>query len=263
VEHGTLLTGELKLAGRLDARFFALLEAVEYTGSLRRAASTAGYSYKGAWLLLDAAAQLAHDPLVETLTGGAGGGGTRLTASGAALLALWRELQRGHDVFLREREEWLLAQPQFARILRRLGMKCTARNQFAGMITAVESGPVTVQATLTTGAGLEISATVTAGAARSLKLKKGQEAIALVEASAVVLVTDFAGFRLSARNQLHGTVSHIDKGVVTCLVGLTLPGGATVTATVTHDAVKALGLAVGRPATAVFKAHAVMLAVAE
>ncbi|PTT85706.1 molybdenum transport protein ModE, partial [Pelomonas sp. HMWF004] len=45
------------------------------------------------------------------------------------------------------------------------------------------------------------------------------------------------------------------------LVGLTLPGGSTVTASVTNDAVDALGLAAGQPATACFKAYAVMLAV--
>ena len=46
----SLLSGELKLAGRLDARFFALLQAVHDTGSINKAARTAGYSYKGARL---------------------------------------------------------------------------------------------------------------------------------------------------------------------------------------------------------------------
>jgi molybdate transport system regulatory protein len=141
-------------------------------------------------------------------------------------------------------------------------MKTTARNQFAGTISAVETGPVTAQATLTMPSGQDITATLTAAAASRLELRTGQEAIALVKSSAVVLVTDFAGYALSARNQLPGTISRIDKGAVTTLVGLTLPGGATVTASVTNDAVVALGLAVGQPAAAVFKAYSVMLAVA-
>jgi molybdate transport system regulatory protein len=49
---------------------------------------------------------------------------------------------------------------------------------------------------------------MTSSAAKRLKLKKGKEAIALIKASAVVLVTDFAGWQLSARNQLAGTVAH-------------------------------------------------------
>lgn len=78
----------------------------------------------------------------------------------------------------------------------------------------------------------------------------------------MVLVTDFAGYQLSARNQFSGVISRVDKGAVSSLIGLTLPGGAVLTASVTNDAVDALDLAAGQPATAVFKAYAVMVAVA-
>jgi molybdate transport system regulatory protein len=94
-----------------------------------------------------------------------------------------------------------------------------------------------------------------------LALAPGQEAIALIKASEVVLVTDFAGYQLSARNQLAGTIARVQKGEVSSLVGVTLPGGTMVSASVTNDAVDALGLAVGQAATATFKAYAVMLAV--
>ena len=258
----SLLTGDIKVAGRLDGRFFALLEALHATGSLRKSASVAGYSYKGAWMVLESAREMASQPLIETSTGGSGDGGTRLTEAGRALLQAWRVLVLRHEAFLSDQEAWLLDQPAFAGILRRFGMKTTARNQFAGTISAVETGPVTAQATMTLAGGHEITATMTAAAARKLKLSQGQDAIALVKASAVVLVTDFAGYTLSARNQLPGTISRIEQGAVSSLIGLTLPGGATVTASVTNDAVAALGLAVGQPATAVFKAQAVMLAVA-
>ena len=53
-----LLRGELRLAGRLDGRFFDLLAALAVTGSLQKGARAAGYSYKGAWLVLDAASAL-------------------------------------------------------------------------------------------------------------------------------------------------------------------------------------------------------------
>lgn len=257
----SILTGDLKIAGRLDGRFFALLEALDATGSLRKSASAAGYSYKGAWMILEAACELANQPLLETTTGGAGGGGTRLTDAARALLQVWQELKLQHERFLSDQESWLLQQPAFAGILRRSGMKTTARNQFTGTISAVEIGPVSAQATMTLNGGQEITATMTAAAAKKLKLKKGLDAIALIKSSAVVLVTDFAGYTLSARNQLAGTISRVEKGAVSSLIGLTLPGGLTVTASVTNDAVAALGLAVGQDATAVFKAYTVMLAV--
>lgn len=47
---------------------------------------------------------------------------------------------------------------------------------------------------------------------------------------------------------------------MTTVVRLELPGGDPVAATVNNDAVAALGLQMGQPATAVFKAYAVLLA---
>lgn len=258
----TLLQGELKLAGRLDQRFFALLEAIDSTGSINRAARTAGYSYKGAWLLLETAANLASEPLLESVTGGKGGGGTRLTPAGHDLIAAWRTLHATHQEFLRKQENWLVQQPALAGLLRRISMKTTARNQFAGTISAVEAGPVTTQAIITIAGGQEIVATMTSTAAGRLGLAIGRDAIALIKSSAVVLVTDFAGYTLSARNQFSGTISRVERGAVSSLVVLTLPGGTSMTASVTNEAVDALGLASGQAATAVFKAYSVMLAVA-
>ena len=109
-------------------------------------------------------------------------------------------------------------------------MKTTARNQFAGKIAAIDKGPVTTRVKLALRAGQEIAATMTTEAATQMKLRKGEEAIALVKSSEIVLVADFAGFALSARNQLEGTISRVQKGAVTSLIGVTLPGGAIVTA---------------------------------
>ena len=139
-------------------------------------------------------------------------------------------------------------------------MKTSARNQFAGTVKALEVGPVSAEVTIALKSGDEITATLTSAAARRLKLKRGVEALALVKASAIVLVSDFAGWQLSARNQLAGTVSRIERGAVSSLVVLTLPGGARITASVTNEGVEALGLKAGVPATAVFKAYSVMLA---
>ena len=257
---GNLISAELKLAGRLDARFFALLEALDATGSINKAARTAGLSYKGAWLLLESACNLANEPLLETMTGGAGGGGTRLTPAARALLDAWRSLEADQREFLRAQEARLAQLPALSGLLRRMSMKTTARNQFAGTVAAVEIGPVSASVTIALNTGEEITATMTAAAANRLKLKKGKEAIALIKASAVVLVTDFAGWQLSARNQLVGTISRVERGAVSSLVVVTLPGGASITGTVTNEGVEALGLKVGGAATAVFKAYSVMVA---
>ena len=102
---------------------------------------------------------------------------------------------------------------------------------------------------------------MTRAAAERLHARPGQASIALIKASAVALVTDFAGYTLSARNQLSSVVSRVDRGAVSSLVVIALPTGLQVCASVTNDAVDDLGLAAGVAATAVFKAYAVMLGV--
>ena len=188
---GSLLSAELRLAGRLDARFFALLDAVQRTGSINRAAATAGLSYKGAWLLLESACNLANEPLLETATGGAGGGGTQLTDAARGLLEAWHALQSEHRDFLRAQEERLSQHPALQGLLRRMSMKTSARNQFAGTVSAIDIGPVSAEVIIALKSGDSITATLTSAAARRLKLKKGKEALALIKASAVVLVSDF------------------------------------------------------------------------
>ncbi len=65
--------------------------------------------------------------------------------------------------------------------------------------------------------------------------------------------------RLSARNQLKGEVVAVKEGAVEAQVVLDV-GGQRITAVVTLDAVKDLGLAVGSDAIAVIKADSVILA---
>ncbi len=66
--------------------------------------------------------------------------------------------------------------------------------------------------------------------------------------------------RLSARNQLKGTIVEVTKGQTTAHVRIDI-GGAVVTASVTNEAVDELGLKVGQAAHAVIKASDVMVGV--
>ena len=67
--------------------------------------------------------------------------------------------------------------------------------------------------------------------------------------------------RLTARNQLAGTVSSIEPGAVMSIVKVDLPGGQQITASVTKDAVDELGLAVGSSVVAVIKSTEVMIGI--
>jgi len=70
-----------------------LLAAIERTGSISAAARQMGMSYRRAWLLVEAMNATFHQPLVETLTGGEGGGGARITALGEDVLRRYRVME--------------------------------------------------------------------------------------------------------------------------------------------------------------------------
>jgi molybdate transport system regulatory protein len=70
-----------------------LLEQIEATGSLSEAGRRLRFSYRRAWMLLDAANKRWPRPLAVTATGGKQGGGTRLTPLGVAVLHSYRDLQ--------------------------------------------------------------------------------------------------------------------------------------------------------------------------
>jgi len=67
--------------------------------------------------------------------------------------------------------------------------------------------------------------------------------------------------KLSARNQLAGTVTEVSVGAVTTAVKVELAGGDVVTSSITKAAADELGLAVGSAVTVIVKASDVILAV--
>lgn len=67
--------------------------------------------------------------------------------------------------------------------------------------------------------------------------------------------------KTSARNQFEGRVTALTAGAVNDEVEITTPRGVKVVAIVTHASAAGLGLAVGKPATAMFKASSVIVGV--
>lgn len=140
-------------------------------------------------------------------------------------------------------------------------MQVSARNTFTGQVRSVEDGAVNSQVTLELPGGDVLVAIVTRGSVQSLGLVPGKQAVALVKAPWVMLASQDCGLKFSARNQLAGQVSAVDRGAVNSEVTLTLPGGTPVRAVVTNDAVRELNIQPGKQAVAVIKASHVILAV--
>ena len=68
------------------------------------------------------------------------------------------------------------------------------------------------------------------------------------------------GMRISARNQLAGTVVSVDHGAVMSVVVIRLEGGQEVVSAITKDSAEGLELVVGDAVTAVIKSTDVTVA---
>jgi len=85
----------------------SLLEHIESTGSLSKAARELGMSYRRAWLLLDDINGMFSDPATTASVGGSGGGGARLTDLGREIVKAYREIEEAAEKAASSRIEWL------------------------------------------------------------------------------------------------------------------------------------------------------------
>jgi molybdate transport system regulatory protein len=88
--------GELYMGGGREM----LLERIDRFGSIAAAARSMKLGYRNAWLWVEAANRLAPSPLVEKVTGGVGGGRTRLTDEGRRAVKQYRQLRAKFEEFL-------------------------------------------------------------------------------------------------------------------------------------------------------------------
>jgi molybdate transport system regulatory protein len=85
----------IEIAGRaaLSEAGADLLDQIAICGSLSEAARRLRFSYRRAWMLVDAMNRRWPQPLVTTAVGGQKGGGARLTELGQLVLRGYRDLQ--------------------------------------------------------------------------------------------------------------------------------------------------------------------------
>jgi len=273
-------TSQHRLLGRLEVSTelgtflgdtrIRLLESIDVHGSISQAAKHVPLSYKAAWDAVDAMNNLSDQPLVERSAGGRQGGGTRLTDHGRRLVAMYRAVEREYQAALDRLVDRLDDDPRadgaqpsvrdFQRLLRRMGLRTSARNQLACTVSGLREGEVDYEIYLRLDEQTELKSVITRQSAESLGIAIGVEVLALIKSSSVLLMAD-AELRMSAENQLWGTVSRIDAGPVNSEVSLDVGNGRTVVAVGTHGSVDRLGLTVGSRAAAAFQASNVIVSV--
>jgi molybdopterin-binding protein len=69
-------------------------------------------------------------------------------------------------------------------------MKISARNTLSGVVRSIEPGAVNAEVTIELAPNLSIVSIITLDAVRSLQLKPGDRAYAVIKASSVMVGTD-------------------------------------------------------------------------
>jgi molybdate transport system regulatory protein len=209
----------------VDGADAELLRAVDEAGSLNAAAEELGRSYSRAHKrLTELEAELG--PLVERERGGAGGGGSALTAGARDLLARFGRVRAVLD-----------------------GAASADEVVLAGEVTETEGELVTV----------ETAPGVVRALAATDALAVGERAEVTLTADAVTLhdpaESPTAG-ETSARNRLRGAVEGIERQNAVATVTVAVGPAQSLSVLVTTESVERLGLESGSDVVATFKATA-------
>ena len=81
----------------------ALLQAVDETGSISAAAERLGIPYRRAWDRIHECEERLGVKLIDTQTGGLGGGGAELTREGAEYVKRFQQFSNGLDELIESR----------------------------------------------------------------------------------------------------------------------------------------------------------------
>jgi molybdate transport system regulatory protein len=241
-----------------------LLDAIGKHGSLSAAARSLPMSYKAAWDALNSMNNISSQELVIRSTGGKNGGGTQLTPYAKKLISMYKAMEIEYQQSLERLQQALVDTPEakeindFRQLMSRVNFKTSARNQLAGKVTSVTIGAVNVIVELKVSEQLTLIAAVTKDSAKSLGIEFGQELVALIKSSQMVLHSG-TDIKLSASNQLQGVISQIQPGAVCSDVSVELANQKSLSVTITEESLENLQLQVNQPVTVCFNASAVIL----
>ncbi len=234
-----------------------LLEMIEKTGSITKAAKEMKMSYKAAWDAVDAMNNLSNESLVIRNTGGKGGGGTKLTEKAKEIIKVFKALEEKYGFFLKSIEKDCDNFNDLYKNIRRINLKTSARNQLFGTVTKIKKGAVNGEVELDISDQNKIVAIITNNSIDSLGFSIGEEAYAIIKASWII-VSKEKPQKLSARNIIKTKITAITKGAVNSEIKMGM-SGKTLVAIITNESLENLKFKVNDTAYAIFKASNVIL----
>jgi len=192
-------------SGRIE-----LLERIDQTGSINAAAKEMKMSYKAAWERINGMNALADQPLIERLTGGRGGGGTKLTPYARELIATFKRFNELHRQFIDRFSEAGNDPERLARILSRTFLTTSARNQLPAVLKEIQPYGLHTTLTLALQGDDSLLSTITAKSVENMGLGIGCDTYAIIKSSDIkILATPPAPN--TADNILTGTIESLQS----------------------------------------------------
>lgn len=216
-----------------------LLERIDQTGSINAAAKEMKMSYKAAWERINGMNSLASQPLIERVTGGKGGGGTKLTPYARELIATFHRFNELHRQFIDRFSEAGNDPERLARILSRTFLTTSARNQIPSALSSIESNGLHSTPTLALSGSDILRSTITAKSVENMGLTLGCDTYAIIKSSDIHIVSTLPTSDTDD-NVLIGTIEILETSGENIEIGLRLEGGTLLIALEKQDALQKL-----------------------
>lgn len=239
-----------------NSKRITLLEYIQQFGSITQAAKAVPMSYKAAWDAIDALNNLSAHPLVVRQTGGQGGGNSTLTEYGQAFLHYYHKMHHRHQQLLKHLDQ---QDTDHHGLWQRMSLHFSAENQLLGTICHITTGAVNNEVHLKLGCGQKLVAIVTRHSCEQMELAEGVEAIAMIQASAIIVALANNNLQISARNQLYGQIRDIKLGVVNNVITASLGDQLTLCATITRTSTENIQFKIGDKIIMLIKAPNIVL----
>lgn len=225
-------------AGRIE-----LLERIDHTGSINAAAKEMKMSYKAAWERINGMNALASQPLIERLTGGKGGGGTKLTPYAREMIATFHRFNELHRQFIDRFSEAGNDPERLARILSRTFLTTSARNQIPTTLSSIETNGLHSTLTLGLSGSDLLRSTITAKSVENMGLTLGCDTYAIIKSSDIHIISALPA-SATEDNVLIGTIETLETSGENIEIGLRLEGGTLLIALEKQDSLQNLHVGV-------------------
>ncbi len=187
-----------------------LLEWIDKTGSISKAAKQMKMSYKAAWEAINEMNRESDEPIVIKLTGGKGGGGTVLTNKGKEYIKLYKELQNLQKSFFKTIQKYAVDINKLEKFISKPILRTSARNQFVGIIKEFHDFGTNVKLIISLSNNVEIVSKITKKSFLDLDIHLNDKVYLLLKSSFVKLQKNMPQ-KEKGFNYLKGKIVSIQK----------------------------------------------------